>query len=102
LLRTVDTSSKEIKVKEYFLGFFHRAGTTGKGVTETLHDMLNSLDMPLSDCRRQAYDIGSNMKGKNNGIQSCIILKNPCARHILCCAYSLNYVVDSAKSTVVY
>jgi hypothetical protein len=63
LLRTVDTFSKEIEVEEYFLGFFRVSGITGKGLAETLLDILNNLDVPLSHCRGQVHANGSNMKG---------------------------------------
>jgi hypothetical protein len=63
--------------------------------------MLNNLDIPLSNCSGQAYDNGSNMKGKNNGTQACIIQENPCARYIRSSAHTLNLTVsDSAKSSV--
>jgi hypothetical protein len=51
--------------------------------------MLNNLDIKLSNYAGQAFDSGSNLKGKNNGTQADIILENPHAQYIPCCAHSI-------------
>jgi hypothetical protein len=70
-LRTVDTSSKEIKFEEYFLGFFHVSEITGRGLAET------SLDVPLSHCRGQTHDNGSNMKEKKSVTEARVVPEYP-------------------------
>jgi hypothetical protein len=93
--------SKEIKVEEFFLCLFHVSDTTSKGLAESLLDILNNLDVPLSNCLGQAHDNGSNMKRKNNGTHAHIIRENQRVRYVLCCAHSLNPAVsDYAKSSV--
>lgn len=36
-------------------------------------DLLNKLQLNISDCRGQAYDNGSNMKGKHQGVQRRVL-----------------------------
>lgn len=51
--------------------------------------------------RGQGYDNGSNMKGKNIGLQRLILNLNPRAFYVPCAAHSLNLVVnDAAKCSL--
>jgi hypothetical protein len=54
-----------------------------------LCDMLNNPNIKLSNYGGQAFDSGSNLKGNNNGTQADIILENPHAQYIPCCAHSI-------------
>ena len=53
-------------------------------------ETLQKHEIPLSECRGQGYDNGSNMSGKNKGAQARILQKNklaiycPCAVQKLC------------------
>jgi hypothetical protein len=65
---------------------------TGKSLAETLLDILNNVDEPLSHCRGQAHDNG----------EDCILPENTNVRYYPRCAHSLNPAVsDSAKSSVI-
>ncbi|KAL2998994.1 hypothetical protein AAZX31_09G133300 [Glycine max] len=77
ILRCVDTSKSPIKIEEYFLEFLKVDDTSGKG-----------------------YDNGSNIKGKNQGVQRRLLSINPRAFYTLCGCHNLNLVLcDMASSS---
>uniref|UniRef100_H3A1S4 Uncharacterized protein n=1 Tax=Latimeria chalumnae TaxID=7897 RepID=H3A1S4_LATCH len=83
-------------IGEHFVGFLAIEATTGEALCNTLFGHLKNLKIDI-DCRGQAYDNGSNMKGKKQGVQQRVleISKKPCSSH------SLNLVgLDAAKSSV--
>ena len=64
-----------------------------------LMDTLDSLDLDVADVRGQGYDNGSNMKGKNQGVQNRLLEVNPKALYMPCACHSLNLTLcDMAKS----
>ena len=73
--------------------------TTGKGLFEVLQDELKNLDLDIDNVRGQSYDNGSNMKGKNLGVQALLLNINPRAFYSACGCHSLNLTVcDMAKT----
>ena len=97
IVRFVDTSDK-CKVREHFLGFLPLTKTTGASMTEEVLSKLKDLGHPVENLCGQGYDNGSNMKGKNNGVQRKILDINPRAFFVPCTNHSLNLVVnDEAK-----
>ena len=97
IVRFVDTSDK-CKVREHFLGFLPLTKTTGASMTEEVLSKLKDLGHPVENLCGQGYDNGSNMKGKNNGVQRKILDINPRAFFVPCSNHSLNLVVnDEAK-----
>lgn len=93
----VSTSNSEITIKEHFLGFVPLEKTTGSFMTETLIEQLEQMDLPIENLRGQGYDNGSNMKGKENGVQKRVLDINPRAFFVPCNAHSLNLVVNDAS-----
>ncbi|RZC17397.1 hypothetical protein D0Y65_010267, partial [Glycine soja] len=80
ILRCIDTSKSPIKIEEYFLEFLKVDDTSGKG--------------------GQGYDNGSNMKGKNQGVQRRSLDINPRAFYTSCGCHNLNLVLcDMANSS---
>jgi hypothetical protein len=58
-----------------------------------------SLDLNIADMRGQGYDSGSNMKGKHQGVQTCMLEFNPRALYMPCACHSLNLTLcDMGKS----
>ncbi|XP_047129470.2 zinc finger MYM-type protein 1-like [Hydra vulgaris] len=99
-IRIVDLSLDiRVEIKEYVLGFFSVSDSTGLGLSEVLIELLTKHGLEISNCRGQGYDNGSNMKGKNNGVQKRILNLNPLALYVPCGNHSLNLVIsDSARS----
>ncbi|XP_015270496.1 PREDICTED: uncharacterized protein LOC107113656 [Gekko japonicus] len=93
-----EMSEPEVTIREHFLGFVLLKETTGAFMTETLLGLLDQMGLPLEDLRGQSYDNGSNMRGKEHGVQKRVLDINPRAFFVPCSAHSLNLVVsDVAK-----
>lgn len=89
-----------ISIEEHFLGFVDVHDTTGKGLYETFTDQLTKFDLDICDCRGQAYDNGSNMQGKHQGVQRRVLDTNKKALYVPCGSHSLNLVIcDAAQSS---
>lgn len=55
------------------MGFLKTIDTTGKGLIEMILNEIDNLGLSIHNCRGQGYDNGSNMKGKNSGVQKRIL-----------------------------
>ncbi|GKD61105.1 zinc finger MYM-type protein 1-like protein [Tanacetum coccineum] len=100
IIRCLDiSSSSTIKVVEYFLGFLEVDDTSGKGLFDAIVDEIKNIGLDFDDIRGQGYDNGSNMKGKNLGVQKRFLDINPRAFYTPCGCHSLNLVIcDMANS----
>ena len=62
---------------------------------------MKSLECDIGDLRGQGYDNGSNMKGKNKGVQKRVLEVNPRAFYTPCGCHSLNLALcDMANSCI--
>lgn len=50
--------------------------TIGKQLAATFLEALKSLEIDIRHCRGQGYDNGTNLKGKNEGVQAHILRIN--------------------------
>jgi hypothetical protein len=99
IIRYVDTSSDSVHIEESFLGFLDINDTTGQGLFDVLQNELKNLDLDIDNVRGQGYDNGSNMKGKNIGVQKKVLEVNPRAFYSACGCHSLNLALcDMAKN----
>ena len=99
IVRSVNMSRNILRVEEFFVEFIKVDDTSGLGLFDVVMDTLDSLDLNVLDVRGQGYDNSSNMKGKNQGVQSCLFEINPEALYMPCACYSLNLTLcDMAKS----
>lgn len=93
-----DAKEKINDIKERFLAFVDCNKKTSEVIADLIRETLKKYNIPLTDCRGQGYDNGSNMKGEYNGAQSHILKDNPYAIYSPCADYSLNLCgVDFAE-----
>jgi hypothetical protein len=99
ILRLVFTTTGD--VHEHLIRFIEIFDKTGAELSERIIKELRDLKININDMRGQSYDNGSNMRGKQNGIQKRILNINPRAFYVPCNSYSLNLVInDAAKCNV--
>nr|XP_033792109.1 zinc finger MYM-type protein 1-like [Geotrypetes seraphini]XP_033792110.1 zinc finger MYM-type protein 1-like [Geotrypetes seraphini]XP_033792112.1 zinc finger MYM-type protein 1-like [Geotrypetes seraphini] len=101
VLRFVDVTSdtdncKPISIKEHFLGFVPLREASGAGMMDIILHLLEEMSLPIENLRGQGYDNGSNMRGKENGVQRKILDINPRAMFVPCSAHSLKLIVSDA------
>lgn len=59
------------KVYERLLAFVDCFKKTEEAIYDLIKTTLKQYNIPLSDCRGQGYDNGSNMRGAYKGIRVC-------------------------------
>jgi len=64
-----------------------------KSLFNELVDVIKTLELDINDVRGQGYDNGSNMKGKNQGVQKRLLEINPRAFCIPCGFHNLNLIL---------
>ncbi|XP_065443168.1 zinc finger MYM-type protein 1-like [Chrysemys picta bellii] len=96
--KSADEDNVEVLIKKHFLGFVPLTETTGAFMAETILQELEIVSLSVENLCGQGYDKGSNMKGKDNGVQRRMMEINPSAVFIPCSAHSLNLVVNDAAS----
>lgn len=80
----LDSVEKKFTIEERFLAFVDCYKKTGAAIADLIRDTLNVHNIPLSECRGQGYDNGSNMRGEYNGAKSHILRENPLAIYSPC------------------
>jgi hypothetical protein len=65
------------EICERFLGFTAIDDSTGKGLSDVTLKLTEKYELQSKHCRSQGYDNGTNMKGKNSGVQKRILDQNP-------------------------
>jgi len=75
---------------ERFLEFVDCNRKTGEAIAQLIIETLEKHGIPLSNCRGQGYDNGSNMSGSYKGAQAFILKQNPLATFAPCACHSLN------------
>lgn len=73
---------------------------SGLSLFKMLEGFLEKNELPLNNCREQAFDNAANMSGRYNGVQAHLKLKNKLADYIPRAAHSLNLVGLEAVKTV--
>ena len=99
ILRYVDVSSNLVCIEESFLGYLDVNVTTGQGLFNVLLKQLDELKLDINNVRGQGYDNGSNMKGRNQGVQRKVLDLNPRAFYTPCGCHSLNLTLCDMADT---
>lgn len=93
--------STEPSIQELFMDFMNIHSTSGLSLSNLLISKLAEYEIPLSDCRGQGYDNGSNMVGEYQGVQSRIRAQNQRAFFAPCAAHKLNLLLcDVSQSCI--
>ncbi|XP_060855597.1 zinc finger MYM-type protein 1-like [Metopolophium dirhodum] len=79
-------------IQEYSLDFITVDSTTGLNLSDVLMKQLKLYKINIENCRGQAYDNGSNITGRYQGVQTQILNINPRAFFTPCAAHNLNLV----------
>ncbi|KAL2957242.1 hypothetical protein AAZX31_18G134100 [Glycine max] len=74
--------------------------TSGKDLFNELVNVLKKYGLNIDDIRGQGYDNGSNMKGKNQGVQRRLLDINPRAFYTSCERHNLNLVLCDMANNV--
>ena len=95
----IDHSNFQLRPKKHkvLLDFAFLSRITGKSISESIIEVLAKYDIPIHNCKGQAYDTTASMSSPRCGVQSWIKEKAPYACYQGCCLHSLNLVI--CKST---
>ena len=88
-------------IKKVFLGLHAVMKCDSETLTTIVKSCLLSLNLPLSNCRRQAYDGAANMRGNISGVQARIKESNKTAMYVYCMGHQLNLVVQECITNTV-
>ena len=85
---------EDFVVHEDPVGMLAVPETTGETLFNVIKDVLIRLNLPIRNCRGQAYDGASNMQGSIKGVATRIQEEEPSAIHVHCLAHSLNLALQ--------
>ena len=100
ILRYVILKDPQYEIVERFLTYVDCNNKTGDEISQMAVETFQHNSIPLSDCRAQAYDNGSNMAGKYNGVQAKILQLCPLALFSPCGCHTLNLVGNDATECI--
>ena len=100
LVRYVIQNASQFDIVERFLTFVDCNDKSGHEIAQMIVATLQEHDIPLSDCRAQAYDNGANMAGKYNGAKAKILEQCPEAIFSPCGCHTLNLCGNDAAECI--
>ena len=100
ILRYVILKDSQYEIVERFLTYADCNNKTGDEISQMVVETFQYNSIPLSDCRAQAYDNGSNMAGKYNGVLAKILQLCPLALFSPCGCHTLNVVGNDAAECI--
>ena len=94
-LRTV---YKSFDLHEEFINLYKVDETSANTITSALSDVLRRMDLPVSKCCGQCYNVASNMSGIRQGTVAQFLFQDPHALYNHCYGRALNLAVgDTIK-----
>ncbi|XP_047132442.1 uncharacterized protein LOC124811172 [Hydra vulgaris] len=98
ILQYVTLKDSQYEIVERFLTYVDCNNKTE--ISQMIVETFQHNSIPLSDCRAQAYDNGSNMARKYNGVQAKILQLCPLALFSPCGCHTLNLVGNDAAECI--
>uniref|UniRef100_H3AKX0 HAT C-terminal dimerisation domain-containing protein n=1 Tax=Latimeria chalumnae TaxID=7897 RepID=H3AKX0_LATCH len=89
----------DYNVREDPIGLNEIPSQDAQTITNVLKDALTRCGTPLANCRGQAYDGGSNVSGKLNGVATKLKKEVPNAIYVHCLSHCLNFAVQGICKT---
>jgi hypothetical protein len=76
-LRFVDVCESDLIVLEHYITFQETEEPAGQSLVVVIKKCLEDSKFHFKNCRGQGYDNGSNMRGRNKGVQARVRQENP-------------------------
>ena len=76
------------------IGMYHFNQTDAGAIPDCFNDVLLRCDLPLDDCRWQAYDGAATMSDHLSGVTAMIKAEYPAAHHIHCANHRVDLALD--------
>lgn len=95
----IEPNKQLFEIHERLLAFVDCSKKTGEAIYDLIKTTLSEFSIPLSDCRGQGYDNGSNMKGMYKGVQARLLNDNKFAVYSACACHSLNLCGEQAATS---
>ena len=89
--------NNKYEISEDTLGLIELPNTKALTIYNEVKDILIRCCLPLSQCRRQAYDGASNMSRIRNGVQAVFKREETKALYVHCLAHNLNLCLQDAS-----
>ena len=97
---TIRWVDNECKIFEDFIELINVPKTDAETITDLLTDSMIRHQLPLSNCRGQAYDGAANMSGHISGVAARIQEKEPAALYVHCLAHSINLCLQTVGKQI--
>lgn len=95
--RVVD---EDLKIHEYFIGFYETAFTDAETLFLVIRDVLLRFNLPICRCRWQCYDGDNCVSGCITGLQTHFRQVEPRAYYTHCACHNLNLVAQGGMSNI--
>ena len=84
---------KSFEPHKEFIELYKIDETSANTITNALSDILQRMNLPISNCWGQCYDEASNMCGIRQGTATQFLLQEPRALYNHCYGHALNLAV---------
>ena len=93
-MRYVD---QDFNINEHFYGFYDTETTKSEALFNKLKEILNKLNLSLSNVVGQCYDGAANMSGCKKGLSTLVLKENKKALYQHCAGHRLNLGLKDAS-----
>ncbi|XP_043227758.1 zinc finger MYM-type protein 1-like [Amphibalanus amphitrite] len=87
----------KLDIHEDPVEFIMAEDTSGEALANHIKDALIRMQLPLQNCRGQAYDGAANMRGRIKGVSTRLQKECPSALYVHCLAHCTNLALQEAS-----